>query len=185
MVNQAVWSIKLIELLFLFCSKWVWLTKQLGLPGYVVTRNCGKIRTSKKPSKLYNYQLKGVRSFLTQKESRSDWECIVLAGSSLKKPSILYNYQLKGVRSFLTQKESGSEWECIVLAGSHAVPSVAHEVQTNFIAIATSFPLKCWFEQPGVRTNPLKGRKDLALVIFSTWNKHNSQYKTMICQYTV
>ena len=33
----------------------------------VVTRNCGKIRTSKKPSKLYNYQLKGVRSFLTQK----------------------------------------------------------------------------------------------------------------------
>ena len=100
MVNQAVWSIKLTELLLLFCSKWVWLTKQLGLPGYVVTRNCGKIWTSKKPSKLYNYQLKGVRSFLTQKESGSDWECIVLAGSSSKKPSILYNYQLKGVRSF-------------------------------------------------------------------------------------
>ena len=26
LVNQAAWSIKLIELLFLLCSKWVWLT---------------------------------------------------------------------------------------------------------------------------------------------------------------
>ena len=92
MVNQAVWLIKLIELLFLFHSKSVWPTKQLGLPGYVVTRNCGKIRTSKKQSKL----------------------CC---------------YQLKVVRRFLSQKESGSEWECIDFAGSHAVPSVAHEVQ--------------------------------------------------------
>ena len=80
MINQAVSSIKLTfycySTVFLFflvevslIDQTAWFTRLL----YVVTSNCVKIRTSKKPSKLYNYQLKGLRScFLTQKESGSE-----------------------------------------------------------------------------------------------------------------
>ena len=121
MVNQAVWLIKLIELLFLFCSKWVWLTKQLGLPGYAVTRN-SQNSDLKETKQIIQLSVERCKKF---SHTKRVWVWLRMHSFGrffLKKPRLLYNYHLKGVRSFLTQKES------IRLMQSHQLPMKCRQI---------------------------------------------------------